>query len=431
MNSSSIARSARFSGSGFRALALALLLWILHPVRSSAEDRIEYRYEDYKEENNRIHIRTHAVGFEKELSSRIVAKGTLVYDGISGATPTGELPAAGTEELPVVEIEDIRRAFSFDLGFKYGRHTTTPQMSYSVESDYVSKGLALTHTIDFNQKNTTLVLGYSRNFDSVGGGVLDAFRRKDANDFLVGVNQLLGPTTVLTVNAGVSYSDGYLDDPYRRTMFLLPDSPDPIFSDPASVNPLSENRPRHRFKQTGYLSLTQGIKPLNASVEGSYRIQNDDWGILSHTTSLTWNQKIGRFLTLSPMFRYYRQGAADFYAPSFRGVSFEQYASGTRIAFQDGVFVAFEDEPGFPVPADQAAFQIVNVGARPAYYSSDFRLSELETLTFGIGAQIRIKEHFTIDLAFKRYEMSGLDSVTRGQAYPSANVFTVGCGFWF
>src|SRR5438132_8810920 len=107
-----------------RGYVVALLLRVLHPPRAMAEDRIEYRYEDYNEDNNRMHIRTHTVGFEKELSSMITAKGLLIYDGISGATPTGELPARGSNEPPLANVDDIRRAASIDFGIRYGQYTT-------------------------------------------------------------------------------------------------------------------------------------------------------------------------------------------------------------------------------------------------------------------------------------------------------------------
>lgn len=411
-------------------VTLAILIRFLQPSKSMAEDRVEYRYEDYTEDNDRIHIRTHAASFEKELSSKITSRGLLIYDGISGATPTGEAPATGSNVLPMSRVEDIRRAATLDFSFRYGRNTSTPTFTYSEESDYISRGLGLTHSIDFNQKNTTLVLGAAHNFDSVKGGPVKTFEQKGATDFLIGINQILTPTTVFTANLTLGYSDGYLADPYRIVSFILPDSPDPIFSDPSQTIPSSESRPGHRFKQAGFFSLTQAIKPLHASVEAEYRLYHDDWGILANTVSLTWFQKLGKWITLSPNIRYYRQTEADFYAAAFRGLSFSQYASGTQVAFQSGFFYAFADDPAFPAPGDPA-FVIVDSPARPSYYSADYRLSELEAWTFGIGAQLRIMERFTIDAAFKRYEMNGLDGITPASAYPSANVFTIGCGLWF
>jgi hypothetical protein len=403
---------------------------MMHPPRAMAEDRVDYRYEDYNEDDSRMHIRTHAAAFDVGLGSQITAHGMFVYDGISGATPTGELPPLGSKDVPLAEMRDIRRAGNFALGLAYGRNTTTPEISYSEESDYVSRGIALTHTIDFNSKNTTLVLGASHNFDWVGGGVLDHYRSKDTTETLVGVNQLLGPKTILSLNLSLGYADGYLNDPYRLTTFYLPDSPDPIFSDPASVNPIAESRPRHRFKQSGLVSLTHFFTPANASLEGSYRLYHDDWGIWANTLSLTWFQKLGKRVTLSPTFRYYWQSAADFYSPGFHGVSFDQYAGGTQVAFEDGVFVGFAGDPGYPAPGTPGV-QFVNVPARPAYYSSDYRLSEFQAFTYGVGAQVQIIEHFSVELAYKRYVMEGLDNVTPRSAYPSANIFTIGCSVWF
>lgn len=408
-----------------------MLAGLLDAQRAAAEDRVDYRYEDYHEDDDRIRIRTHALGFEKELASKIIARGLLVYDSISGATPTGEAPSSADGRLPLAEIEDTRKAVSLDVGVRYGNHTTTPQFSYSEESDYISRGVSLTQNLDLDQRNTTLALGVAHNFDSVSGGSLFSWTRKDSTDVLLGVTQLLGPETVLTGNLTFGYADGYLNDPYRQASFVLADSPDPIFSDPASVNPLAEHRPRHRFKQVGYLSLNQAFPKLHGALEGSYRLHHDDWGIWSHTVGLTWFQKIGERVTLSPLFRYNWQSAADFYAPSFRGVSFDDYANGTRVAFQDGVFFGFEGDPGFPAAADEGNFQILNVPPRPNYYSSDYRLSELETFTYGVGLQVKVCEHFTVDLAYKRYVMSRLDGVTSPAAYPSAHVFTAGCGIIF
>jgi Protein of unknown function (DUF3570) len=396
-----------------------------------AEERLEYRYEDYLEEDGRIYIRTHAVGFEKELTPHVTTKGFLIYDGISGATPTGEAPTTGSDVVPLAHISDIRRAGSMDFSVRYGgRHTSTPSLAYSEEGDYISKGVALTHSMEFNQKNTTLSLGAAHNFDRVKGGPVRTFQVKDTTDVLFGFNQVLTPTTVFTANLTLGFSDGYLADPYRSASFILPDSPDPIFSDPFQTIPRFEVRPRERFKQVLFLSATQAIKALHASVEGDYRFYHDDWGILAHTVSLTWFQKLTKYLTVSPSVRYYRQSAADFYGAHFRGLSFNQYANGTQVAFLDGFFYAFADDPAFPAPGDPA-FVIIDVPARPAAFSSDYRLSEFQAWTFGITAQIHLLDHLTLEAGFKRYEMRGLDGVTVQTMYPSANVFSVGCGWSF
>ena len=130
-------------------------------------------------------------------------------------------------------------------------------------------------------------------------------------------------------------------------------------------------------------------------MEASYRYYQDTYGIAAHTIQLAWHQKIGTFLQISPVFRYYRQSAASFYAIHFPG---------------DFVY-------------DPAAI--------PANYSSDYRLSTMETFNAGVEMSARVRPWLTIDLAYKRYEMYGLDGVTSPSAYPKANIVTVGARLWF
>jgi len=156
-----------------------------------------------------------------------------------------------------------------------------------------------------------------------------------------------------------------------------------------------EHRPDFRQAYIGYVSLLQFVTPLNGSIEGSYRPYYDSFGVLSHTVDLSWHQKIGKRVLLSPIFRYYRQDAADFYATQFPGAPF------------------FD-----PAPV-------------PKYYSADYRLSQMETFTFGLEASVRVTDWLTLDEAYKRYEMRGLDGVTSQSAYPKANIVTIGARLWF
>jgi hypothetical protein len=238
-----------------------------------------------------------------------------------------------------------------------------------------------------NEKNTTLNAGWSHNWDEVlpNGFLHGSPRNKEADDIILGVNQLLGPKTVLTVNASYGHARGYLNDQYKGVLF--DNEPQ---GDPTSPALEPENRPRQRDKYIGYVSITQDVTPLRGSVEGSYRLFYDSYSILAHTIDVAWFQKIGKYVLVSPMLRYYRQSAASFYSVRFP-----------------------------------------NFDTRPAYYSADYRLSELESFTVGISASVKLKEWLWIDLGYKRYLMQGLDGVTSQSAYPNANVVTVGGRLWF
>jgi hypothetical protein len=361
--------------------------------QSRAEDHADYKYEDYKEEHGRIHIRTHSALFEKSFGTILTASGHFVYDGISGATPTGGPPPPGSTQVPTATIDDIRRAGNLEASVHLGITTTTPQVAYSLENDYESIGVALNHSIDLFEKNTTITLGVSHDFDTImpkfWGGRKE---HKDSTDFLLGVTQVLGPKTLLSANLTLGTSSGFLSDPYKG--FRFDDYPDPTTLFP-------EKRPGHKTKQIFFLSLSQFIDPVNASGEVSYRFYHDSFGIVGHTASIAWFQKLGRNVVLSPMFRYYYQTAADFYA--------------IRLPGDPSIP---PDDPFFTVPV-------------PEFYSSDYRLSELRSVTCGLSATIILKQTVYLDAAYKRYEMAGLDGATSASNYPEANIFTVGIRLWF
>jgi hypothetical protein len=395
-------RSSRVSTWG-----LAAGLCLLHSARGRAEDQADYRFENYQEDGGRIHVQTHSLLLEKAITSWLSLKGDMVYDAISGATPTGgpapsqvaNLLPPQTEpfssQVPTQHMEDERWAGSAEATLNFGRHHITPGYAYSTEHDYLSHGISLNYAIDLNQKNTTLNAGWSHNFDQVlpnSGTYISKPQNKDTDEFLIGVNQLLGPKTVLTANFTYRNSHGYMDDPYRGVFF----DNYPQF-DPNSLSLFPEHRPGRRESYIGYLSLSHFVTKLDGSVEGSYRIYDDSFGILAHTVGLAWHQKIGSRVILSPVFRYYRQTAADFYGVHFAG------------------------DPSNP-------FDTTPV---PAYYSADYRLSELETFTGGLELNAKITERFSLDLSYKRYEMHGLDRATSPSAYPSAHIVTAGLRVWF
>jgi Protein of unknown function (DUF3570) len=284
-------------------------------------------------------------------------------------------------------MEDERNAGSIQTPITLGNHLITPQFAYSQESDYKSTGAALNYSLALFEKNTTLNLGWAHTWDQV----LDAqpvrqWQAKDSDDFLIGVNQLLGPKTLLGVNLAYGQSSGCLNDPYRLTFGV--NDPQFFVADPSGG---PEQRPTERDKYIARVSLTQFITPLNASVEGAYRFYDDTYGIMAQTVELAWYQNIGKHVVVSPMARYYYQTQADFY---------------------------------YEILPDTYA-------TAPATFSPDYRLSEMQTITFGINLTVRATKWLTFDASYKRYIMEGLDGITSQSAYPSANVVTIGARILF
>jgi hypothetical protein len=369
----------------FLPLSLAFGGWQM----AHAEDQLDYRYEYYNEDNNRMKIETHSVHFEQKIIDAIIAQGDLTYDGISGSSPVGTVSSGKADLSP---IKDIRRAESIDLVTQFGRNTFTPGFSHSLESDYESYALSLNDAIDFNDKNTTLQLGFSHNFDSALGDDNVSPRvwyGKQSTEGIIGISQLLSPKTIFTAAFTFGNDSGYLSDPYRRAVIE-----DQSYT-PAFIFSVPDKRPSHRNKEVAYTSLTYFVEPLNASVEGSYRFFHDSYGIFSHTVDLSWHQWLGTHLMLEPSFRFSEQSAADFYTT------------------------------GFPAPFVLSLITF-NPVPPPGIYSSDYRLSELYTLDYGLQATVLVNSHLRFIAGYHRYEMHGLDNVTVASMYPKANIFSIG-----
>ncbi len=376
-----------------------IVIYLYQCLRGQAENQAGFRFETYQEDGGRIGVETDSILFELQPRSWLNITGEGVYDAISGFTPTGAPPpstitfvetppppGASSASVPLSHMEDARWAGSLGATLSYKRNRFTPQFSYSQESDYISRGAALNYSVDFNDKNTTLNLGWSHDWDSVlPHGFLYQVEHKNSDDILIGVNQLLNPKAVLGVNFTYGHASGYLNDQYKGVLFDNEPQGDP--SSPA-LEP--ENRPRTRDRFIGYVLLTQDVAPYDASLEVSYRLSDDSYGIIANTVQLSWFQKLGKHVVLSPMFRYYRQNAAEFYATRF---------------------------PDY--------------NTRPTFYSADYRLSEFESFAAGLSLNWKIRDWLSLDVAYQRYVMKGLDSVTSQSAYPSANVFTLGTRIWF
>ncbi len=87
------------------------------------------------------------------------------------------------------------------------------------------------------------------------------------------------------------------------------------------------------------------------------------------------------------MIRYYQQTAADFYGVRFTG--------------------------------------------SPSTYSSDYRLSNLTATSLGLKLLYQPNDDWSFDISYERYNMEGQDSITHPDAYPSANIVTIGFHRWF
>jgi len=371
---SSMKRPALVSRSLRPYLAAGVLYFYLITVADS-ETVIESRYQHYQEDNGRMKMDSDYSLFSVDLSDTLVLDGTLLYSTLSGASPTGLPPWKKGGQVPTVFLEDERYAATLGLTKQLGNHSLKTGFSYSYEGDYLSLGASLQDTISLNEKNTELVLGMAFTNDTVGANGSNFEATKRSYDAMIGINQILDPNTLLSVNVGLGWKQGYLSDPYKRVLI-----DNEVYFD---------ERPGSKFEQLLLLQLTHYIPSWDASVEATYRLGHNDFGSTSHTATLAlYKYLLNKRIVIRPSIRFYDQSAARFYATQFTG--------------------------------------------NPTYASADYRLSAERSLNLGL--QVRwniIKDKLALDLGYERYRTWGTDHKTSQSTYPDANSFTVGFHYQF
>ncbi len=381
-------------------MVFAAALQLMPVRRAQAEDHADFKFLWYREESRRVTVWGPSFLVEKEISPRLNLKIEGIYDIISGASPTGaptpaqirvgsagrtfsvvsgassrssgEVPG-GDHVLPTQTFSDKRFGLNGELTFRDGDWSYGGQIAYSKESDYAAIAATAKIAREFNNKNTVISAGVSVNHDDVNPVNSVPSGSKDGVQLFLGATQVLDPKTVLSVNFTAGFSSGYLSDPYKVAW--------------VAGSLLADKRPRDKDNQILYTSLTRAVDSLNGSAEVSYRYYRDSFGVNAHTAALAWYQKIGSTLVVKPSVRYYQQDSANFYGVMFLNT--------------------------------------------PEYYSADYRLSSCSSLTYGVKVVWTPRENFSVDVAYDRYDMRGRDGVTAADAYPKANIVTVGFRYSF
>jgi hypothetical protein len=362
---------------------------------AQAEDSLTFKAQSWQEDDRRIRVDSQYALLDSDLTPSTHFKLMGLIDSIAGATPTGETPRTPGGPVPLATMHDRRKAWNTELSHQFARVNVTAGFANSRESDYVSNGWSVNTVTDFNEKNTSLLLGYGRTDDKINEEKLGwtIKRPKAGDDFIVGLTQLLDPNTSVSANVSYGTSRGFMSDPYKIV------STTKLDLDPGFYYTVPENRPMERDKVSVFLSGNRNLEKFNAALEASYRYYHDTFGISSHTLTLLWLQKVGEQVIVQPSVRLYRQTAADFYHPNLDTA---------------GIVTSYD-----PVLSETGT-------GRAPFYSSDYRLSHMETVDCGLKIVWKIKPWLSVDAAYNRYTSRALDGVTPHDAFSQANAFTFG-----
>ena len=194
---------------------------------------------------------------------------------------------------------------------------------YSTENDYWSNGGVGTLTFDMADKNTTLVLAGFGSHDTVGRAHDPGFKEPQSSaGGRLSLTQVLDASSLLQLSWETTRITGYQASPYRFVAVggtgICRGSPSSSTSAVNGCGPelLPGERYRHAASARGRRALGD-----RASIGLEYRFYFDNWGVASHTVMPDLALLLSEHDTLAFDYRYYTQGAADFYKPRYLAAS--------------------------------------------------------------------------------------------------------------
>lgn len=292
-------------------------------------------YSGYKEADDRISVNKLIAFVSGKLNDTNRINLDLVVDSMTGATPTGGLPASGGlvsvtgtsgggfstggEPLALAPFDDTRLAFNAEWDHDFSRTLRlTSGGSVSVENDYNSYGSAFKLEKDTADKLTTFSTGLafaSDRISQLSGDTPDPLSdvsdqrffdegERTTIDWIAGFSRVLNARAVMQLNLSLSDSRGYHTDPYKVISVANEDD--------VELERRYESRPRSRERKSLYY---KNVFYLNGgdNLHVAYRYYTDDWEIESHTIDTRYRFNFGNGSYVEPHVRLYSQSEADFY----------------------------------------------------------------------------------------------------------------------
>jgi len=332
----------------------------------AADNSLDFRFLHYGESDGRTQVENPELYLKFGFGEKGQLGLLLSYDSISGASPTGAAPTADTVTtasggtslgaIPTAEYTDKRQALSLSYERRFGKHLPSVTLSYSHESDYLSRGFSLVDSWEMNGGRSTFHYGAGGTSDRIDPANSDDRFTKSSLSLVGGWTQVLGPRDLFDVSLSLDRLSGYLTDPYKVVPIADPTGTVNV----PEVRPDSRSRKAFLFKYGHYFQSRTAFKT-------SYRYYWDDWSLNAHTLDVWVDQRLGRKLILTPQLRYYRQGSASFFAYQFP--------------------------------------------ARKEFMSSDYRLSAMWSWLAGIGLTVEMSDSVALNVAGTYTDQTGIDRI--------------------
>jgi len=258
---------------------------------------------------------------------------------------------------------------------------------FSAEHDYTSHGVTLGAALDLASNATTLDANLHVIGDTVGQSGNPSFARGLTTiDGSLSFTQVLDPKMWVQLTYELAHNAGYQSSPYR-----VVGVGGTGFGCVAASLCLPERVPDRRTRHALAVLIRRALSD-DISFGLNYRYYFDDWSLGSHTLlgELGWN--VGDTTLLALRYRFYTQGAVEFYQRVYRSLASDQYRTRDRelskLTYQrlgvelDQEFVL--SDRGTKLAATLA------VGGNLYSYADFVGLSEVRALEISLGLMLQI-----------------------------------------
>ncbi len=290
-------------------------LWLLVALAVSAgaaragvlpEDRTDALYHYYNGDN--VEIDGPSLLVRKNIKETVSFFGNYYVDSISSAS----IDVVTTGASP---YEEERKEYSVGMDYLHDDTIMSIAFTDSNENDYKAQSLNIGISQDILGGLTTVTMSYGRGSDDIfrngPDGQPDGIFQEEADrrNYRLSVTQVITRNWLLGLYYEAITDEGWLNNPYRQTRFLDPNSATGYSFQP-EVYPGTRSSNAIAFNMRYHL-------PYRAAVHGGYRFFTDDWGIDAHNFDIGYTHPLRDAWILDVSYRFYTQGKADFFSDLF------------------------------------------------------------------------------------------------------------------
>ena len=240
--------------------------------------------------------------------------------------------------------QEVRQAGGLEATYKPHETGMTLAGSMSSEPDYLALSLGAQLTHEFNEKNSTLLLGYGYSHNTVGYHYtpFTVFSRIVlSSTFSAGLTQVINRSTVGSVALDLDVENGDQSKPYRYIPIFSPTNA-PLVTNGASIADVSRlrlpERPaeqlplsRDRYSVTGRLAHRFD----GSTMRLEERFYWDSWLMVASSSDFRWIFDIGRRFEFWPHLRVHAQKGVNFWQRAYvdastTGFAIPEFRTGNR-----------------------------------------------------------------------------------------------------